>query len=186
MTIRVEIIADTAAQARQEMSNLLATGSLTPIPVERAVEPRSEVTEAGKAAIADYENTPAPRRRGRPRKEQSAPAEAQAENPMASASAPQAAVGENTASAPAVSSLAAEGASPDAAADDPSKASAAAAITLDTVRERLQALVARFGGKDGVLKAAEILGEFGYAKVKEVTAEHFQPIVERVEKALAA
>lgn len=115
-------------------------------------------------------------KRTRRTKEQIAADAAKDAQPGVHSPAPQAAVGDNTASAPATNVP--------PVAEDVGKAAAQAApsLTLDAVREKLKAVNEKLG-MDAVKR---ILGEFGLQKVSGIKPEQFAVVAAAADKVVGA
>lgn len=154
------------------LSEVLPVIRHTAAPAADSSAPVVEPVAADPPAAA----TDAPPKRGRPRKDKHTP-------PAAETPAPQAQVGDNSASVPAaLDTSTAEGAPATSAA----QAAPVDPVSFDQMKAALQSLLdSKLGSADGMAAATRILNDLGYGKVREVKPEHFATVVERVKAVLA-
>lgn len=182
MTVHITIEGGNAADVRQQMRDLLGLDTEAPkdwrtaadwekagsspaaAPAELKVLSEAATEILANARAVDEAPIVQSRGRGRPKKTEAVQAQVTA-------------VENNSASAPAESTPAAEGAKV-AAADatvTKSEPSAAVVLSFDEFKAALQDVQA--AAPDNLRHVVAILNEFGYQKVKEVSPEHYGEIV---------
>lgn len=183
---------DLVAKAAFELGLIFQPAAVPAIPPAADTPPvaPTQPTEGAKAeqpaassALAEAATIELAKRRGRPRKDRPVAAAAPSDGDGA---VTQAAVVENTASAPAAlpPNPAAEGVQPvDAPKDDPmSSGASAAALTAEATKETLRNMAQRFTdwGTTGGKKVIEIINKHGVEKIsllKDATQEQLAAIV---------
>lgn len=150
-----------------------------------------------KLGDALVEVEPAAKKRGPKPKDLAAPAGAPVTSasdtaPVATVPAPQAQVGNSVSAQPATPP--ADGAaiatqpttSATASSNEGAGSAAAARVTAEQLRAKLQKLAAETKGGEqaGLMRVAELIGKFGYKKIKDVKEEHYAAIVDACDKEL--